>query len=1006
MKKKDKKISVILLLLTCILCFIAVFACACVRQTVSGYDSSIKAETGGISVAPNVSEPNGDFVLENQDVNSGEFITVDSLFSAESGVSVKVNQNTPAYIEESRNGVSVQSKNAKKVYYKKAVNIVDNTKEDLLFELQITPSANGTMELKQFLIRFEDWSNPNNYFEISLVNYPWGQSANGIVSVKTNTISQYRSTSYNVASIRDNNNVVVDYEVTTTNTTDTQHGTVVECSFDGRNATAYHTVTNSVKFYYDNAEKAVYVANVYDWSGALTNKGYNVDGRIKVLDMDLLSDMGSTKNAIWGGFESGVVRMSVETAEMEADFANYMILTIDNQTMDGAIVNDITPPHIDVDLDKENLPYGVVGQRFNFADAVCYDEMYENETYVLKKVYFDKTEVSCTDKGFIPVHAGKYTVKYIGFDLPGNKAEEVIEIDVLDAPNPATITFDLSNQPKGAVELTEDVAARVDLFETVILPVPTVSGASGNIRTTVIVKHNNDFVTVSEGAFIPFDEGKYTVTYKVTDSVSNVYIFDYEVIAAFTGEAIINDFALDNYMLDGSMYKLPKVEYSLTDRYGQKIRNANTYIKAYNADTNNEISVFNGAEDIRFTPDKQMGEHIKFVYEVEYNGLRATKDKTVTVLTSDCLGDRFITDSGITRTIEEYALRFSTTEEGKGFAFVNRVLMEELSLRFSIPREQNNFDKLNIYINDFNEKNEKVKLTLYKNSDDTVVVTQVYANDVYLGECRGNFYETAPMDFVLSFQDTGIYDSNDDLIGRLTQTANGDLFNGFSSKFVEIRFEFEQVTGDSALSLTYVNNQMMGNFTNVNDFMAPDIYMESEMKTEYEVGDKLIIPKVFVYDFFDSLPETIVRLTDAEGNVCLEKKFLFGETEVMEYTFNEYGEYMLYITAKDAQQNEYTYLGGIAIDVLYSVKPIIHIEEEIQTTAKVNEKIELPEITVYDIKDGIIGYDIYVYAPSGTMTKVTGSFIPTSKGEYSVFVQAINSVGNIAVSETFIITVT
>ena len=115
---------------------------------------------------------------------------------------------------------------------------------------------------------------------------------------------------------------------------------------------------------------------------------------------------------------------------------------------------------------------------------------------------------------------------------------------------------------------------------------------------------------------------------------------------------------------------------------------------------------------------------------------------------------------------------------------------------------------------------------------------------------------------------------------------------------------------------------------------------------------------------------------------------------------------MLYITAKDAQQNEYTYLGGIAIDVLYSVKPIIHIEEEIQTTAKVNEKIELPEITVYDIKDGIIGYDIYVYAPSGTMTKVTGSFIPTSKGEYSVFVQAINSVGNIAVSETFIITVT
>ena len=197
----------------------------------------------------------------------------------------------------------------------------------------------------------------------------------------------------------------------------------------------------------------------------------------------------------------------------------------------------------------------------------------------------------------------------------------------------------------------------------------------------------------------------------------------------------------------------------------------------------------------------------------------------------------------------------------------------------------------------------------------------------------------------------------------------------------------------------------MGNFSNADDFMAPDIYMEGEMKTEYKLGDKIVIPKVFVYDFFDAYPETTIRLTDADGNVCLEKKFFFGETEAMEYTFKKYGEYMLYITAKDAAQNEYTYLGGIAIDVSYSVKPIICIAGEMQTTAKVNEKIELPEITVYDVKDGVIGYDVYVYAPSGTMTKVEDSFIPTSKGEYSVFVHAINSSGNVAVSETFIITV-
>lgn len=294
---------------------------------------------------------------------NNEFIAVNSLFSAESGVMVKSNQTTPNYVETQRNGVLVTSKNAKKVTYQKAINISDNTKDDLLFEFQITPAENGKMELKQFLIRFEDWNNPNNYFEISLYNYPWGESALGIVSAKTNTVSQYRGTSYKVTSVKNEAGQVVDYKIDKSNTTDAQHGTVVEAAFDGRNATAYHTVTNSVKFYYDNVERTIYADNVYDWSGALASQGVSDNGKIKVLDMDLQADMGSTKSAIWEGFDSDFVRMSVATTEMEADMANYMILTVDNQTMEGEIVKDTTPPSIEVDVDESNLPYGVVGQK-------------------------------------------------------------------------------------------------------------------------------------------------------------------------------------------------------------------------------------------------------------------------------------------------------------------------------------------------------------------------------------------------------------------------------------------------------------------------------------------------------------------------------------------------------------------------------------------------------------------------------------------------------------------
>ena len=117
---------------------------------------------------------NGENVGGAQSETQSGFIPVASLFSVESGVSVKSNQTTPSYVEEARNGVAVRSKNAKKVKYEKPINISDNTKDDLLFEMQITPEESGSVELKQFLIRFEDWNNPGCYFEISLVNYPWG----------------------------------------------------------------------------------------------------------------------------------------------------------------------------------------------------------------------------------------------------------------------------------------------------------------------------------------------------------------------------------------------------------------------------------------------------------------------------------------------------------------------------------------------------------------------------------------------------------------------------------------------------------------------------------------------------------------------------------------------------------------------------------------------------------------------------------------------------------------
>ena len=210
-------------------------------------------------------------------------------------------------------------------------------------------------------------------------------------------------------------------------------------------------------------------------------------------------------------------------------------------------------------------------------------------------VYFPSGRAERTNR-LVVSDAGKYTIEYLGFDYVGNCAKKTVEIEVLAAAKPVSIVFDEQSVADGAIRLDKTRPASADLFAKTKLPEAAATGVSGTAEKEISVKFGGEYVSVEDGAFIPFAEGIYTATYKFSDALKNVYLFDYEIEVSFTGKAVLTPVVLEKYMLDGSRYKLPAVSYSLANRYGEKIGTAETYIKIRNKDTGEVLKEYGGGK--------------------------------------------------------------------------------------------------------------------------------------------------------------------------------------------------------------------------------------------------------------------------------------------------------------------------------------------------------------------------------------------------------------------------
>ena len=926
--------------------------------------------------------------------------TVASYFQEQEDVFVRTNVDTPAYVKNAQNGVLVESQDGGTLVYDNIIETAELTKEDLLLELQWTPKTQGTHEFSNLIVRMEDSEDPKCYVEISFYKYNHSDNTKHkatYVTVKTNTIAEYASLAYGVVNYGTEEEP--DYVVKPTLKSTKNQGALILGSFIG----AYGVVSNSVSIYYDDTEHAIYTKNLNNAQSypELYRESGHVDeeGRALVLDLDDSAHMGTQKSNLWTGFPSGKAKMSFKTQELEstADAARYMILAIDNQTMEGAYLNDTTCPELTVDLQsykEDSLPTAQVGKYYSFFPAAAFDKMY-GDVAVSKRLYKDGKEIYVTGDGFVPSETGEYQLDYIVYDGNRNKTQKSVIITAEDSAVSVSGTFEESDALALWDESLKNGEGKFEtaLYYPVTLPVMNGTGGRGNVKTSVSVTYNGKAVVLNRNTFRPERAGDYQVAYKLTDYVGNTEEYRYTITAKYSEVPTLGTPVLPDYIPIGRAYCFPAVQADFYSLWQQRLQ---TYrkITVYKADGVTVIASFENDESAVYTPTLSDGNKVVVEYLTAANetAKAVTYRKEIELVTFEKLSDLYVLSDDVTLTSGRSDMRFSFTNEEQWVKFINALsIYDGLSLTFIIPGGEEGFEYVEFVLSDKYDANISLTIALYKDESNTYVSLnggEKKAVDIsYVGGSNFRFTIT---------KDGAFYDYNDNLI------ATAQDFAGFTKGFVYMQFRLQKIEGTATIGIKNIKNQSMINAP-VN-YIKPSLTVYEEIVGTADLNEKVVLAQAIASDVYDGNAKIKV-LIKLNGKELYSYVNAFGTFDGSVFQPTDYGVYVIEYIAEDASGNSLTKTYNVVVRDL--IKPVIEIQGETPTTGKLGKALELPKAIAIDNVDPDLQVYVIVINPMNayTLFKVGEVYVPQYEGRYIVKYYCEDSNYNTVYTKEFVIQV-
>jgi PKD repeat protein len=307
----------------------------------------------------------------------------------------------------------------------------------------------------------------------------------------------------------------------------------------------------------------------------------------------------------------------------------------------------------------------------------------------------------------------------------------------------------------------------------------------------------------------------------------------------------------------------------------------------------------------------------------------------------------------------------------------------------------NAFDSVDVVLRDSENAAETVFLRVKKGGDSTASVAVNGLGDFapvstsFAGNAQKTYfsigYDSVKKTFKLDGQKFAV-----------TQTANGETFNGFSSGRVYLTLKINGVYGAAGIGVKKVNNQIITKI--VADTIAPEVVF-TDFFGMYQKGSELTIAPAYALDVLDPEVRFTLTVTDRHGNAVYAKDGtkLTDADPTVGYTIvlEEYGSYSFIYQAEDTAGRKARY--PVAINVRDDVAPVLETAGGYVKTMKVGSTLTVAKATVTDNVDEKLEYTVFLKSPDGQIDVLHAEkAILSAKGVYTLTYMAIDFSGNIA----------
>lgn len=872
------------------------------------------------------------------------------LFSEQKGISAEYG-NTGDLFKNKVNGIVITStKNDAEIKYNKVIDLTTNTKIDSLIEIIPIPSKKGTLDAWQYTIKLTDIYNEKNFVTIVVFKGSWG-----------NQWSYVRAgSSQQVLSGLENGKVLTGYNV----------GTPINFSMTGE-----HILGSEIlQLYYDNEEKSVYVDNI-------KRPGYSYGNQV----IDMNNPDHFAEKTLWDGFTTGEVYMTLAVQNLQSEQAQFLVKSINGVNFEKEWIKDTDIPVLTVDTlgYKENeLPKALINRDYQIFGAKAYDALdgvidYSLSVYKDYQTVNQKLIASDVDV-FKPTEVGNYSLVYTAIDSSKNSVIKVLNIEVVSSLDELEHKF------------VDTLSSAINVGCSLEIPESIVSGGSGNVQNEVsVIDPTGKNVDIDNNEIFIEKAGTYKIVFNLSDYIGNEKTIEYLIVASISESPIISDYYYNSTMIEGYEYDLST--FNALDYFSNN-GIAVDAIKRVEIVQNGETIVLDSS--LKYKPSANVnGEEItiRFIAEANSgNGETVLECKAHLIKVKEegknfNLSNLFYQENISSVIPEDKYVEYVTSTEGALLEYVNYLVADGFSLNFTVNKDKNNFAAIEIVLQDSQNSNQKIVLTIKKSGTSASTAT---INEIKNLSISSDFFQTTAYGFKFYFnaKSNAIIDGNTNKsISVVKHNYDGSKFEGFTSGKVKASIRFIGVEGESAIRVTSISNQSITN--DKRDRISPAVQIMGEIKSIGEINEKFIVYRAVASDGIDPSPKTTVEIIKAGKTIYsgdISKDYEFVPTE--------YGEYFITYIAVDSnnKDTELTYI----LTIKDRIKPELVVSGDVMKTAEVGKTYTLPTATVTDNNDTDLPVYLFILAPDGEqrVNKVGDyTFAPTLKGEYKITYYAYDS---------------